>query len=260
MGTSNGVENKVKAVETTFCILETIREEENLRLTEISNETGLAKSTVHRYLKTLDSNGYLVRRGDEYEISHRFFRFVNSLRTSKPRYDPIKEKVRHAANETGELAQFVIEEHWHAVYVFQSTGERGVRLDTKPGTRGDLHSTAGGKAILSTWSDEKISSYVEQEGLAKHTPNTITNKEELFREIEKVRDVGYSTNNQESIDGLKAVSVPITEPDGKPIGALSISGPTNRMQGNYFNKEIPDLLLGIGNELELNFRFLSNNK
>lgn len=259
MGTKDSPDNTVKAVETTFRILETIRKEGDLRLTEISNKTGFAKSTVHRYLKTMESNGYLVRRGDRYEISHRFFQFITSLRTNKARYDPIKQKVRHIANETGELAQFVIEEHWHAVYVYQSTGERGVKLDTKPGTRGDLHSTAGGKAILSTWTNERVSEYIQREGLPKHASNTITTEEELFQELERIRERGYSVNSQESIDGLKAVSVPITEPDGKPIGALSLSGPTNRMTGEYFGEEIPNLLLGVGNELELNYRFLSNN-
>jgi DNA-binding IclR family transcriptional regulator len=118
-----------------------------------------------------------------------------------------------------------------------------------------LHSVAAGKSILAHMSEEDVWQIIEDRGLPKITENTITDSETLFEELEMIREQGYSVNDQENLDGLKAIGAPILGADGQVIGALSVSGPTHRMKGEYFESELPDLLLGVVNELELNIAY-----
>jgi len=231
--TRDGPKNPVKAVRTTFRILETLEDQDGLRLTPLAKELGVAKSTAHRYLTTLESMGYLIRKGDTYYLSHRFIHFATHVRTRDER----------------------TEEHGRAVYVTQAVGEQGVKIDTKTGKQDPIHTTAAGKAILSTWPEREVAEFVGAHGLAGPTPHSITDREALFRELAEVRDHGYAINDQENVPGLKAVSVPILAEDDEALGAISVSGPTNRMQGEWFDEELPTLLLGVSNELQLNFRF-----
>lgn len=250
-------ENTVKAAKTAFHILETLEEHDELRLTELAEELDLAKSTAHRYLQTLQSMGYLVREDNHYSLSHRFLHFGTHVRTRDPRYELIDGKVEQVAETTDELVQFITEEHGQAVYVLQAVGENAVKIDTKTGKHDPIHTTAGGKAILSTWPREAVEDHIAEHGLRKLTPHSITDEETLFEELAEIRDLGYSINDQENLKGLKAISVPIVDSNGEAIGALSVSGPTNRMQGEWFEMELPNHLLGVSNELELNFRFLN---
>ncbi|MDG5820747.1 IclR family transcriptional regulator [Natronococcus sp. A-GB7] len=259
MTTHTRAKNPVKGVERAFHILETVEEHHNLRLTDIAAEVGLARSTTHRYLKTLESMGYLVRDDNQYTLSHQFLRFATHVRTRDPRYSLIDEKVQQLAQETGELVQFIIEEHGQTIYVLQSIGENGVQINTKLGKSDPVHTTAAGKAILSTWSTAEVDNLIDEYGLPELTPQSITSRDELFEEIDRIQTRGYSVNNQENVDGLKAVSVPIMDSRDRALGSLSVSGPTHRMKGDWFTDELPDLLLGISNELELNFRYLQQS-
>ncbi len=238
-------------------MLEVIKRSNGVRLTDVSNKMDIPKSTAHRYLQTLMENEYLILDDKEYKISGKFINFAHQVYKRSDIYEMIEDKIEHLANETDELVQFIIEEHNKLVYVFQEVGGQGIQINTETGNFGQLHSTSGGKAILSTWSDNEIDTLLDVHGLPKITQSTITDREEFFNEINVVREKGYAINNEENIEGVRAISTPVCRPDEKAIGAISISGPIHRMKGTTFNTHLPDLLLGVSNEIELNFRFLS---
>lgn len=248
--------NKIQSVENSLDIFDLIIQSDGVRLNDLTEELGMPKSTAHRYLSTMKSKGYLVQEENTYRISGKFIQFAEQVYNRHPAYPMIAEKVEELAAETGELVQFLIEEHHQAVYVFQSVGQKGIKIDTKKGSTGPLHSTAGGKAILSTWPESAIRAFCDSSQLPQITPSTITDQTEFQSELETVRDRGYAINDQENIEGVRAVAVPIGESGGRAFGAISISGPINRIKGDLLEKELPDLLLGVSNELELNFRFI----
>jgi DNA-binding IclR family transcriptional regulator len=228
----------IQSVKTALEILETLRENGPLRLTDIATEVDLAKSTAHRYLDTLESNNYLVREGFKYRISGRFIHYAEEIYNREPAYSMVEDKVKDLAQETGELVQFLIEEHDRVVYVFNEVGKQGIQIDTHAGQYGYLHSTAGGKAILSTWPTEKVNQLPETDpGLPAVTDHTITDLGVLHEELDEIRDQGYGVNDQENIVGVRAVAVPIRKSNGQAVGAISISGPTNRIRGELFETD-----------------------
>ncbi|MCY4731607.1 IclR family transcriptional regulator [Natronomonas gomsonensis] len=255
MGTTNDTKRTVKAAETTFTILETLKRHDGMRLTELASELGMAKSTVHRYLQTLLQKQYLVKDANMYHVSLRFLDLGEYARNRQEGYQMAKQKVEEVAEETQERAQFIVEEHGQAVYVHRKAGTHAVQTDPGIGKRIDLHSTSAGKAIIAEWSDEEIQAFVDHWGLPSRTSHTITDFETLMETVDDIRDCGYAVNRQENIEGLCAIGVSICGPDDEVIGALSVSAPTNRMKGDWFEQELPDMLLGITNEIELNIRY-----
>lgn len=255
MGTQSSEFRGVKSVERAMSILEVIMEMEGARVSELAAELDVAKSTVHGYLSTLHVQGYLIKEGDVYQIGTMFLRFGEYSRTRKEEYCMAAEKVTELADQTDERAQFVIEELGRGVFLYRESGTHAVETGSGTGKRMYLHATSAGKSILAHLPESKVREILDQWGLPPVTSNTITDESELFEELAIIRDRGYALNHEENIEGLRAIGVPVRSKQSGIIGALSISGPTHRMKGKYLEEEIPDLLLGTANELELNITY-----
>lgn len=255
MATSHN-RNRVKTSESAFEIVEVLKRLDGARVTEVASELDMAKSTAHRHLSTLLDLEYLVKEGDEYHVGLQFLSLGEYAREREDAYRLIKPKVQQLAEETSERAQFIVEEHGRAVYIYRATGENAVHTpNSGVGKRVPLHATAAGKAILAEYDEERVRELLDRRGLDALTENTTTDEAALLEELEEARRRGYATNMEENINGIRAVGASITHTDGSVIGALSISGPVHRMKGEWFTEEIPDLLLGTTSELELNIAY-----
>jgi DNA-binding IclR family transcriptional regulator len=243
--------NGVGSVETLFDILEYVHQKDGVTLSEATSDLDYAKSTIHRHLSTLDQRGYVVNEGG-YHVGLRFLELGEDARNRKQAYQLAKEKVEELAEETDERAQFLVEEHGEAVYLHRAVGDHAVRTDPGIGKRIPLHATASGKSILAAMPPERVSRIIEQTPFEKITDETITNQDTLYDELEQIRERGYAFNREENLDGLRAIGVPVKSPKGGVIGGLSVSGPSHRFTGERFKEELPSLLLGTANELELN--------
>ncbi|SDM34846.1 transcriptional regulator, IclR family [Halogranum gelatinilyticum] len=251
----NAQTNTVSSVERALDVVELLRERGTARLSSVARELDLSKSTAHRHLKTLESRGYVVETDEGYALSLQFLDLGEFTRTRRPAYQLAMEKVDELAHRTDERAQFMVEEHGRAVYVYRKTGNHAVKADSYPGKRVPVHASAAGLAILSKLPRSRVEEIIDQHGLEALTPQTITDRDTLFAELDTVRERGYSINDQGTIEGLRAIGAPVTDADGEVIGGLSISGPINRMRGERFEEEFPSLLLGATNELELNIAY-----
>lgn len=245
----------VATAETLLEILEFLKTEEGSGVTEIASALGYAKSTVHRHVTTMESLGYLVSTDDGYRLGLRFLELGRRAQRRHRGYRLAKDKVEEIATETGERVQFIVEEHSDAVYVWRSHGERVVRTDPGVGSRIPLYATAAGKSILAHLPEAELEELIEQFDFEPLTESTITDPDELRNELEAIQERGYSFNMEENLDSLRAVGVPVLGADEEVIGALSVSGPSHRMKGERFEEELPDLLLGAANELQLNIAY-----
>lgn len=247
----NGQRRPVKTVETTVQLLDHLKESDGATLNELADEFDIARSTIHRHLTTLNSLELVIKQEGAYYPSLRFLEFGQYARTRNPGYEMAKSKIEELANRTEERAQFLVEEHGKGVYVYRSIGSKAVLKDPGIGKRIYLNTMAAGKAILAQYPRERVEEIIDRHGLPAATENTITDEDVFFDELADVRERGFSFNKQESVKGLRAVGVPVTGPGGDVLGALSVSGPTHRMQGSWFEEELPNLMLGMANEIEL---------
>lgn len=243
--------SRVKAVETTLDIVEFLHEAGSGGIDEVAESVEIGTSTAHRHLTTLYERGYLVRDGKEYELSLRFLTHGGRRRETLPANELIHKKVRQLSEETSERVQFITEEHGERVYMYTHAGPDAVKTDSTIGKRGPLHVSAAGKAILAD-----LPAARRNEILDEITTLEAAEREALNEEIEIIQDRGYAFNDEESTSGLRAVGVPIRHKSDIVLGAISVSGPANRLTGDYFRKELPKLLLGTVNEIELNIEYL----
>ncbi|MFC6734183.1 MULTISPECIES: IclR family transcriptional regulator [unclassified Haladaptatus] len=245
----------IKSVETAFAIMELLADTQQTGVTDIATTLGLAKSTVHNHLKTMCHLDYVVREGDKYRLSWRFLELGEEIRDNHPKYQLFQRHTENLATHFEERAQFIVEENGRGVYLFRETGRHAVRTDSGVGKRIYLHSTAAGKAILAHMPPERIHEIIDTWGLPAVTPYTIIDEDELFAELKQIRSQGYAFNREENLERLNAVGVPVRDPNDGVLGAMSVSGPSHRFKGQYFEQEIPDFMLGLANEIELNLAY-----
>lgn len=244
----------IQSDETLFDIIEYIHGEEHVGVTEIAKELELSKSTIHGHLTSLRRRGYVVRTDEGYRLGMEFLNLGKRVQTSYDLHSMAHEKVTHLAKETGERAWCMVEENGLGYYLVGAEGDHPVHPPSRIGQGVHLHPRSAGKSILAHLPESKIRAIIDRYGLPAETSNTITSEAELFRELETIREDGYAINDSESLDGLYAVGAPIIDTEDAVRGALTISGPANRLKVDEKKEEIIELLLGATNELEINLR------
>lgn len=245
----------VRTTEKTLELIEVLDTDEGFRLSELEERLDMSKSGIHNHLSTLREHGYVEKEGDEYALSLKFLSLGGHVRSRSSLYRHGRAKIDQLADDTGMLANLATEENGRAVYLYQSRGQYAVSLDTHVGFRLRLHNVGIGKAILASLSRERVEEIVDQWGLPKATENTITDRDELHAELERVRERGVAFDDEARLEGLRCVAVPITDDEDDVKGAVSLSGPVSRFQGQYFRSELPERLRDAANIIELNITY-----
>ncbi len=212
----------------TLAIVNEIKRLDGARLSELADQLDLSRSTVHVHLQTLLDRRFIVKHGNEYRIGFKFFHLGEYARHQDPRYGLGREKVKRLAERTTEEANFVVEDHGRTIILFAAVStphEEGFQI----GQYFYMHNTASGKAMLSQYSDKRINAILDEWGLPRETEHTITDRDELFKEIERTRERGYAVNRQEALEGLRAIAVPVLTPNGSVFASIDIYGPSYRL-------------------------------
>lgn len=244
--------NPVGAVETTIRIIETLESLGGAGVTEIADEVELNKGTVHNHLSTLSKHDFVVQRDGKYHIGLRFFEIGERTRSQLKVYELAIPEVDKLADETGELASLLVEEHGRGIYLYRSWGEQALKLDTQIGSRVPLHTTGLGKSILAHLPERRVNEIINEYGLQGLTDNTITDEDMLFDELDTVREQGIAIDREERTEGVNCIASPIQTNDGKVLGAVSIAGPVSRMKGEKLEVEMADLVRNAAKVVGIN--------
>lgn len=245
----------VQSVGTALSIVEALKELGDGGVTELASALDLPKSTVHNHLVTLERSEFLVKEGESYRLACRFLELGAVARDQKPIYRIAKPEVRKLAKETGELSGLITEEHGRGVFLCRAKGNQAVHVDTYQGKRIYLHTAALGKAVLAHLPDERVDEIIDRHGLPEMTSRTITDRDELMAELETIRERGIAFDDEERLRGLRSVAAPIRSENDTLLGAISVAGPTSRMQPERFEETIPDLIRNAVNVIELNVTY-----
>ncbi|NLI93424.1 MAG: IclR family transcriptional regulator [Peptococcaceae bacterium] len=226
-------ERYVQTLERALDILEVLaRSEESLGVTEIGNRIGLHKSTVHRILQTLCYRGYVEKEKDReryrlgikiIELGIRFFNDLEIRKVAANFLGPL-------AKSFDEVVHLVLLDDGEVVYIDKRESSQLVSLHSKVGRRAPMHCTAVGKAILSTLPEEEVRHILKTKGMPGFTHKTITDPDRLIEQLREIRRLGYALEAEENEVGILCLGTPIFDYSGRAIGAISVSGPINRMK------------------------------
>lgn len=245
----------IHAVETTLQIARALQEYDRIGVTELASELDIPQSTVFNHLKTLEKNDFVVNENGSYRLGCRFLKMGAKARSHYDVHDIARQEINRLAESTGEISALLIEEHGHGVFLHRSEGKQAVHIDSYIGQRIHLHGAALGKAILASLPRERVVEIINQRGLPTLTENTITDREELFTELDEVASEGIAYDDEERLDGLRSVATPITEDNGSLPAAISIAGPTSRVQDDRFQEELPSKLSDVAKVIELDLTY-----
>lgn len=244
--------NPVKAVQNTARILDEIRRNEGARVKTLEERLDLTKGAIHNHLATLQESGYVVKESEEYQLGLRFLDIAHHARNRFKILDIVGDQVDRLAEESGELVLFTVEENHKGVCLYKAEGKNAVQTDLYVGYRNDLHHTAVGKAILAFLPKAKRREIIENGDLAQITDATITEEQQLYEELEEIRERGLAYNHGESIQGLVGVGAPVRDQEGGVLGAISVIGPTSRLNEQQLEEEFPQPLMQTVNVIEIN--------
>jgi DNA-binding IclR family transcriptional regulator len=214
-------------------LLDVLSSSDALSLTELCERLEQPKSSVFRYLVTLEDRGYVRRlpNSDEYTLGLKLIELGRAVTTQFSVHEVAIPLMRNLLDTFRETVNLAIVEAGKVVYLEILEGTQSIRMAARPGQRDFAHSTAIGKAILSRFSDAEVEAVISRHGLPALTPATITNVERLRVELAQVREVGYAVDNVENESGVRCVGAPIFNHQGKVVAAISISGPADRIWG-----------------------------
>ncbi|WP_435335805.1 IclR family transcriptional regulator [Haloarchaeobius sp. TZWWS8] len=251
-GTDENGTRKIKSVITANEILRLLVERGDLSVTELATALDVTKGTVSVYLSTLRETGLVVETERGHRPSLRFLDIGNLVREEFPLYKHGKSVADQLALEVGHVVHLAVVEQNLAVVIYMTEfGNPAIQSITPIGTTAHLHSTAIGKAMLAQLPESRVDAIIEEQGLTKHTEQTITDKPTLMAELEQIRERGYAVNDQENAVGSCSVGAFVRQPNSSMLGAISTSGYATTFTDEYID-EIAPIVMEKANEIEVN--------
>lgn len=246
----------VQAVARAVSLLDAIAvHEHGASLTEVSAATGLHKSTAWRLLATLREAGLVRYLPDveRYSLGSKALELGDRARAQLLPVPVVRAVLVRLRDETNETCHLAVPEGSGLVYVEKVESTQAVRIASSVGARLALHCTALGKAYLAFQRPEVVEDRLSVLSLEQRTERTITDVDQLRRELKRVRERGFALDDRENELQMRCVGAPIFGRDGTAVAAISVSAPVARFSiGDA--KSTGQLLVDAAEELSSSLR------
>ncbi len=216
----------------TLLILEALgRSDRALTATELNETLGLPKQTVHRLCTTLEQAGFLARQGNSkrYHPARRLRDLGAGLLHNSRLHIARRQILMDVARQVRETVNFVVPEDSGMSYLDRVETDWLFRIQLPIGTHVPFHCTASGKCFLASLAPKARRAFVASLTLERLTAATHTSPDSLLADLARIAKRGYSLDEEEFIEGMVAIAVPVTDTSGRFIAALAFHGPTSRL-------------------------------
>jgi IclR family acetate operon transcriptional repressor len=218
-------------VTKAFGIVEALAPETDrgLTLADLSQRLAIPKSTVHRYLATL-LELQLAERGDtdRFRLGPKVIELAGAYLANSDLRNQSQAVLDGLSAETNETVHLAVRSGAEVVYIAKVESRHAVRMYSYIGARLPMYCTALGKAMMAFGPEDWLREALAR-GLEPRTPHTLTTASALTGDLEAVRARGFSFDNEENEVGVRCVGAPVFDFTGSVIAAISLSGPTDRM-------------------------------
>jgi IclR family transcriptional regulator, acetate operon repressor len=221
----------VGSVEHALKLLTALSDHPSLAVKQSAELLGVAPSTAHRLLTTLQASGFVVQDPGTRRygagpallaVALASLQRIDVGRVARPHLSAL-------AAETRETASLAVAEGTTIRFIDSVEGSEVVRVSSRTGEVAPAHLTAAGKVLLAAMSRDELLRLFPTTRLPRRTAHSITSRTALMKELEEVRRTGYATSYEESATGLGAVAVAIRDVRGRTIASLAVSLPVERL-------------------------------
>lgn len=226
----------IQSVERAIWILKCFEKRNELSLSEISRMLSLHKSTAFGLVSTLTAYRFLEQddSSGKYRLGLELFRMGSRVNKDlRSIVAPYLDKLVHICEET---VNFLIPDGAYVIYLEKKESNRSMRIETSLGQWEPMYRTAAGKAILAALPQEDARNILEGTRFERMTENTLLSVRDVMAELKVIQQKGYAVDREELEYGLICLGVALVDSSGKPVGAISISGPSSRMTKENIEK------------------------
>jgi len=208
-----------------------------LTTAQITELLKIPRNSVFRITSTLLENGYLLRDDETkvFQLSKKLLTMGYAALSEESLIEKSLDVMRKLRDEYKETIPLGILNGSEGIVIEEVPGLHSFRYVLEPGRKFQLHTAAPGKAILAFLPEEEREKIIKQIKFTFFNNNTVKNKTEYKKVLEKVKQVGYAIDHAEEIEGMHCLSAPIFNRNGYPIAAIWITGPSIRIKERDFN-------------------------
>lgn len=231
----SAMRNSLTSVAHAARILLLFQERQALRVAEVAEALGVARSTAHRLLTTLCQHGFVVqarsrgtyRAGPQLvEVGLAALRGVDVRRVAHVHLESLSAELR-------ETVSLIVVQGARSWFLDSVESMEPLRVTSRTGHSLPAHCTSGGKVLLAELSAESLRRIYPDERLPSVTAHTIASRAALEAELEAVRRQGYATNFEGGQVGVSGVAVLVRDPEGRPLAAVAVSAPSARLTDEH---------------------------
>lgn len=240
---------QVQSVHTAFQIVSLLQDFDGATMADLQRQLDIAKSTIHNYLQTLKSLGYVVERDGTYHLGLRFLTHGMAAKNSLEVRDVASQTLAQVSAELDQPTWWVVEEFGRGIFVdCQAPAEKDA-IYGRTGKRSYLHTHAPGKAILAQVPEAYLVEILDYHGLPTYTRETTTDRDALLDELAQVRERGYAVSDGEAALGVQSVGVAFDGEYGY-THAIGVFGYSHEFTGLTQEQDVPSVLQDAAGDAE----------
>lgn len=224
--------NRLSSVANAVAVLKAFTSSApNWGVSDLAAQVGQSRSTVHRILSTLTDEGLLEQdpATGRYRLGLVLFDLAAAVPSQRSLHEAVLLPMTDLRNKTGETVQVGVLDGRQVVYVERLDSPNTLRMFTQMGRRSDAHCTGTGKALLAFLARPQLDKLMKGWEPVRKTEHTIVAQAALMSEFELIRQQGFAENRHESEMGVVSIAAPIRDHSQTTIAAMSVAGPTDRM-------------------------------
>lgn len=220
----------LQSLDRALGVLTVVARSEAATLTDLALTVGIPTATTHRILTTLRKHDFVFfdEERQVWMIGVEAYRTGAAFLKRSNLAEVGRVVMRQLMEETGETANLAIPDGPEVVFVGQIETNNPIRAFFPPGTRTSMHASGTGKALLSTYSEDKVTKLLLGAGLTAFTERTRVTPQSLFDDLAETSRRGWSFDREERYAGMSCIGSAIFDENERAIAGVSISGPSNR--------------------------------
>ena len=210
-------------------------------ITAISKSLRLAPSTAHRLVASLAAHDFIVQDSGtkRYRLGMRVFQLGSNVAARFGVRSAALRNMELLAEESEETVNLGVLVKYELFYLEKIQNNDPIRIELQVGHAVPAHCTSMGKAILAYMPPTKLDVLLSKVTLERKTSRSITDMKTLKKELAVIRQRGYAFDNSELIEGVSCVAAPILTSEDVAIAAISVAGPSYRMDPEKISSIIP---------------------
>lgn len=226
----------------------------HLTLSDVARSTNLTRAAVRRFLLTLVELGYVDFDGRLFSLRPQVLELGYSYMSTLPFADIAVPAMRELVERVSVSASMTVLDGSDAVYVAHVSAKRMLAITVTLGTRVPAYATALGQVLLSGLNADEVRARLGAGALRAFTASTVTDRDDLIRLLDTVRQRGYALGDEGFEAGLRSLAVPITDARGAVIASLGISTQAGGTTREQMRKEMLPELLATAAQLDTHVR------